>query len=116
MSRHWSDIATMSVNEGFSDERLDFSLLAKVVNFKKTYFPTGWANYDTASPGTMCIVPRTVLANELRDDYKQMGEMFLEKPLSFDEIAERLQALEYRINARNQSRGPEEQSKASEAI
>jgi hypothetical protein len=99
MSRHWSDIAVMSTDETFSTEKLDLALLAEVVKFKKIYFASTWANYDSAFPATMKLVPNDALHELLRQDYKAMREMFVDEPLSFDEITERLKVLEDRINA-----------------
>jgi len=99
MSRHWSDIAVMSTDETFATERLDLTLLSDVVKFKKIYFASSWANYDLAFPGTMKLVPNEALHKLLREDYKAMREMFVDEPLSFDEIVERLKVLEARINA-----------------
>ncbi len=99
MSRHWSDIAVISTDQKFTDARLDFQLLEKVVEFKKVYFASNWANYDSACPGTLRIVPNTALAKQLSDDYKRMEEMFFGQPLSYDAMIERLQVLEKRINA-----------------
>jgi hypothetical protein len=70
-----------------------------VIRFKKIYFAANWAHYDTAIPGTLRIVPNESLAAILRKDYQQMQEMFLSKPLTFDEILARLEVLQQRINA-----------------
>jgi hypothetical protein len=61
MSRHWSDIAVMSTDEMFATEKLDLTLLPEVVKFKKIYFASIWANYDSAFPGTMKLVPNEAL-------------------------------------------------------
>ncbi len=99
MARHWSDVAVMSTAERFKDEKLSLDLLIRVIRFKKIYFAANWAHYDTAMPGTLRIVPNHSLAGILRKDYQQMQEMFPSKPLTFDEILARLEALQQRINA-----------------
>src|SRR6266481_7422899 len=99
MARHWSDVAVMSTAARFADEKLSLDLLAQVIRFKKIYFAANWAQYDTAVPGTLRIVPNDALQAILRKDYQQMEEMFPSKPLSFDEILARLEALQKRINA-----------------
>jgi hypothetical protein len=98
-ARHWSDVAVMSTAEQFADEKLSLDLLAQVIRFKKIYFAANWAQYDTAVPETLRIVPNEALQPILRKDYQQMEEMFPSKPLSFDEILARLEALQKRINA-----------------
>ena len=99
MARHWSDVAVMSTAERFKDDKLSLDLLAQVIRFKKIYFAANWAHYDTAVPGTLRIVPNETLQAILRKDYQQMEEMFPSKPLTFDELLTRLEALQQRINA-----------------
>jgi hypothetical protein len=99
MARHWSDVAVMSTVERFKDHKLSLDLLSQVIRFKKIYFAANWAHYDTAIPGTLRIMPNESLAAILRKDYQQMQEMFLSKPLTFDEILARLEVLQQRINA-----------------
>ena len=99
MARHWSDVAVMSTADRFADGKLSLDLLAQVIRFKKIYFAANWAQYDTAVPGTLRIVPNGALQAILRKDYQQMEEMFPSKPLSFDEILATLDALQKRINA-----------------
>jgi hypothetical protein len=103
MARHWSDVAAMSTAERFQDEKLSLDLLSQVIRFKQIYFAANWAHYETAVPGTLRIVPHGALQAILRKDYQQMEEMFPTKPLTFDEILERLEALQKRINALSES-------------
>jgi hypothetical protein len=99
MARHWSDVAVMSTAKRFKDENLSRDLLAQVIRFKKVYFAANWAHYDTAVPGTLRIVPSADLQAILRKDYREMQEMFPSRPLTFDEILTRLEALQQRVNA-----------------
>lgn len=99
MARHWSDVAVMSTAGRFKDENLSLDLLSKVITFKQVYFGANWAHYDIAIPGTLNIVPNGPLQEKLRRDYRQMEEIFPAKPLSFDEILARLEALQHRLNA-----------------
>jgi hypothetical protein len=99
MSRHWSDVAIMSTGSRFTDEKLSLDLLRQVIEFKKIYFPAAWAQYEKAVPGTLSIVPNQALEKVLRDDYKQMSEMFWGTPVLFDEILGQLRKLEERINS-----------------
>ncbi len=99
MSRHWSDVAVMSTASRFADDRVSLDLLTTVVAFKKVYFAANWAHYETAVPGTLNIVPNESLQKVLRNDYKQMEEMFPTNRLHFDEILARLKTLQSRINA-----------------
>ena len=100
MSRHWSDVAAMSTADRFADAKLSLPLLHEVIRFKQIYFAAGWAHYDTAVPGTLRIVPHAELAKILRSDYVQMKEMFPAEARSFDDVLQRLEDLEARLNAR----------------
>ena len=51
-----------------------------------------------AKPGTFRLVPRAERLPELRRDYQLMRDMYLTKPVSFDDILSILSNLEHRIN------------------
>jgi hypothetical protein len=99
MSRHWSDVAIMSVSDRFVTEKLSLDLLRTVIRFKQIYFAANWAKYENAVPGTIRIAPNEQLRKVLRDDYAQMKEMLPVDALTFDQILEKLDALEIRLNA-----------------
>jgi hypothetical protein len=98
MSRHWSDVAVMSVSDRFVNEKLSLDLLRTVIRFKQIYFAANWANYENAVPRTIRIVPNERLRKVSRDDYIQMKEMLPVDALTFDQIFEKLDALESRLN------------------
>ena len=50
-------------------------------------------------PGTIRIAPNEQLRKVLRDDYIQMKEVLPVDALTFDQILERLGALEKRLNS-----------------
>ena len=54
---------------------------------------------ETARAGTIRIAPNEQLRKVLRDDYAQMKEMLPVDALTFDQILEKLDALEIRLNA-----------------
>jgi hypothetical protein len=78
----------------------ELELLETVVPHKARFFPSGWANYDTARAGTLRLVPREASLSVLSADYEKMKP----KPMIFNDappfttIIERLQILERRIN------------------
>ena len=43
----------------------DIDLLDKVVEFKKKFYPRGWARYDLAKKGTLKLVPDQYRIEEL---------------------------------------------------
>ena len=99
MSRHWSDIAVISISDRFANDKLSLDLLKTVIRFKQIYSAANWAKYETAVPGTIRIVPTEALRKVLREGYAQMKEMLPVDALTFDQILERLVVLEKRLNA-----------------
>ena len=76
--------------------RLD--LLERLVKHKRLFFASAWASYDTARPGVFHLVPADHRVANLRSDYKEMKAMIFGAYPEWDEIIERLTALERRIN------------------
>ena len=89
----------MSASDRFVNEKLSLDLLETVIHFKQIYFAANWAKYENAVPGTIRIAPNEQLRKVLRDDYAQMKEMLPVDALTFDQILEKLDALEIRLNA-----------------
>lgn len=73
-------------------------LRARVVEHKRVFFPSGWARYDTAVPGTIRLVPPAYRLAALADDYRAMQEMFFGTVRPWSEIVKRLRTLEATIN------------------
>ena len=64
------------------------------------FFPSAWAQYETAKPGTLRLVPAEERVRALRSDYVKMQPMFFTRPPSFEDVIERLRQLEGLINDR----------------
>jgi hypothetical protein len=77
----------------------DITLLAQVVRHKETFYPSAWARYDFAQPGTLHLVPTERRMGTLERDYRNMGLMIFGEPPPFDLIMETLVALEKEINS-----------------
>jgi hypothetical protein len=92
-------VIVLSVSDRFVTEKLSLDLLRTVIRFKQIYFAANWAKYENAVPGTIRIAPNEQLRRVLRDDYAQMKEMLPVDALTFDQILEKLGALEIRLNA-----------------
>ena len=97
-SRHYYDLAIMATSNVKDDALKDLELLERVVEFKKKFYPVGWANYDSAKVGTLKLIPPEYRIKELEEDYKAMGNMIFDKHLEFEEIIEILTKLENEIN------------------
>lgn len=98
-SRHYYDLATMSISSVKDDALKDLELLERVVEFKKKFYPVSWANYDSAKIGTLKLIPPEYRIKELEEDYKAMGSMIFDKYLEFEQIIEILIKLEDEINS-----------------
>lgn len=97
-SRHYYDVAMMAQEPIRSEVLSDMALLAQVVRHKETFYPSGWARYDLARPGSLRLVPREDRLAALERDYRNMRVMIFGEPLSFKSILETLAALELNIN------------------
>lgn len=97
-ARHYYDLAMMARSGVKAKAFARLDLLEAVVQFKQRFYPAAWANYEEAKVGTLKLLPPEFRYAELRKDYTAMQNMIFEKHLSFEEIFETLEALEYEIN------------------
>jgi len=78
--------------------RLD--LLADVALHKSRYFASSWASYDTATPGTLKLVPPPHRWAAVGEDYAQMRPMFMKEPPPFGDLMQQLTQAEQVLNQR----------------
>ena len=98
LSRHYADTAALA-NYPKAIKAIDHHILRdRVVSWKNLFFHDSSANYIQAKPGTFHLVPRAERLPELRRDYQLMRDMYLNEPVSFDDILNTLSNLERRIN------------------
>lgn len=98
-SRHYYDMYKLA-NSAVKDAALaDVVLLQDVVAFKQRFYPSRWARYEDAKPGTFKLTPSTERVGELRRDYRDMAIMVFGDVPAFDEIMDALRHLEDEINA-----------------
>jgi hypothetical protein len=98
LSRDCYDVVCMAAHVSGKRALADLSLLDRVVEHKRTYFHSNWANYEDAKPGTLRLVPPESRLGALKTDYQAMQEMFFETPPGFDELLSELAKLEKGIN------------------
>ena len=101
-SRHYYDLAMLAKGNVRKEALADMKLLADVVKHKETFYPSGWAQYELARPGSLRLVPSDSKKEALERDYGRMGVMIFGKPPAFGEIIETLGKLETEINSRKQ--------------
>ncbi len=97
-ARHHADFAALWRHEPAKAARGRFDLLERVRVHKSRFFSSGWANYATAVPGSLRLVPPAYRIEALRADYDAMRQMFLNEPLTFEEILAILNEAEVELN------------------
>ncbi|OXE34995.1 MAG: hypothetical protein CGW95_16575 [Phenylobacterium zucineum] len=98
MSRHYYDTAMLAA-KGVDDVAMEApALLKRVVLNKSLMFADKKASYDTATVGSLRLLPTEELRERLRADYTNMAEMFMSTPPSFDALMTAIGALEARLN------------------
>ena len=97
-SRHYYDMYMMANSKVKETALSNLQILDDVVDFKKRFYPRGWANYDLAKPGTMKLIPEDYILDNLRKDYISMANMIFGDLPPFDEIISVIRKLEKEIN------------------
>ena len=98
MSRHYYDLYQLAGQEIGQRALERGDLLARVVAHKSLFFASAWANYETAVPGSLHLVPQEGQAVFLRADYARMREMIFGEAPAWEQIMHGLRELEAQIN------------------
>ena len=98
MSRHYYDISAMADSPIYKRALENISLLKTVAEHKALFFKANWAHYEEATPAGLRLLPREDQMSALKNDYRQMQQMFFEEPPAFDQIIEKLRSIEKEIN------------------
>lgn len=99
-SRHYYDLAMMAQSKVKKAALQDLDLLETVVAFKQQFYPSAWANYESAKVGSLKLVPAQERIMELSKDYDAMRSMIFGRFPPLDEIITILQSIEAEINER----------------
>ena len=97
-SRHYADLATLSVHPLGSGAVHQREICERVVRWKSRFFGSKWARYELAEPGTFRLIPPSTRLAALSRDYEAMRDMYLSPPPPFDAVLDVLTDLERRIN------------------
>lgn len=76
----------------------DLAMLEDVRAFKDLYYHATWARYDLAKPGSLVVIPGQEMLRELAIDYRNMRQMFLSDPPSFDWVVDQLSSFGAAVN------------------
>ena len=98
MSRHYYDISAMADSPIYKRALENIALLKTVAEHKALFFKANWAHYEEATPSGLRLLPREDQMSALKNDYRQMQQMFFEEPPTFDQIIEKLRGIEKEIN------------------
>ena len=98
-SRHYYDLYKIGYSDFLESALQRTDLLNQVVEFKKTFYPCGWARYDLAVLGSIELMPTDENIDFLKDDYKKMQGMIFGDYPSWDDILSFLNKLQAKINS-----------------
>ena len=98
-SRHYYDLYCMAHKGVMKKALLQKDLLTQVADFKQTFYPRKWAQYELARIGTLKLFPAAHSIANLRSDYMRMQSMIYGDSPDFDEMMQYIKKLEEQINA-----------------
>ena len=98
-SRHYYDLALLAKSPIKAKALAKLEILANVVEFKKKFYPRGWANYDLAKPGSFKLIPESHVLESVKKDYREMRNMIYGTYYDYSEIHSTLKELEDDINS-----------------
>ncbi|MFT5421975.1 MAG: putative nucleotidyltransferase component of viral defense system [Candidatus Endobugula sp.] len=97
-ARHYYDVYQL-VETGLYQQAIEqYDLLADVVAFKQTFYPSVWANYQHATLAGLVLQPSLHHIETLRKDYVAMQEMLFGDKPSFNRILNTLIRLEDEVH------------------
>jgi hypothetical protein len=101
-SRHYFDFQKLLQSDIRNKAINDSELLKLVVEHKKIYFRSGWANYDAAKKGSLRLIPNEKLLIELEKDFNKMQEMFYGKKSTWEQIIDEISMFENEYNKQDE--------------
>lgn len=98
-ARHLYDVYCMGHSEIKEKAFERKGLLDKDIVFKQKFYYSKGAHYETATLGTIDLIPRDSIIPELKKDYRSMENMIYGDVPTFDEIIDYLHELQDEIHA-----------------
>lgn len=99
-SRHYYDLHQLALSPIRNRALQQMGLLRDVVQFKQHFYPSSWARYDLAIPGSFRLLPTSgPQAAALKKDYEDMAVMVFGDRPRFDSLLTVLGQLEADINS-----------------
>ncbi len=97
-ARHYADFAALWRHAPAQAARSRLDLLERVRLHKSRFFSSGWANYATAVPGSLRLVPPLARIESLRADYEAMQQMFMGERIPFETVLAILEEAQSTLN------------------
>lgn len=98
-SRHYYDLCCLA-NSAIKAKALSrIDILKNVVETKMRFYPSGWARYEQAMPGSIELLPAQWRMPELEADYASMREMLYGDIPDIEEMMSMLKELQEEINS-----------------
>ena len=97
-ARHYADFEALWRHPSRAEALARLDLLEDVVRHKSRFFASAWTHYETARPGTFRLVPPPARHAALAWDYATMAPMFIDVPIGFDVMLQRLGTAEQQLN------------------
>ena len=97
-SRHYYDLHKLASSRVRDAALENLPLLQDVASFKRRFYLSAWASYETARPGSLKLIPSAEHLTTLQKDYGDMTMMIFGDAPAFHLIVDSLQQLEDQIN------------------
>lgn len=97
-ARHYYDLVCIANSQYKGKALQSLELLEKVVRFKQKFYPRKWAKYEEATVKKIRLMPDEYRLKEIKEDYKNMTEMFFGEYPSFEELMDSVLELEKEIH------------------
>lgn len=99
-SRHYYDLYKLAVSPIRALALAQIGLLQDVVGFKQRFYPSAWARYELAVPGTFRLLPDPKSRlDDLDRDYQEMQVMIFAASPNLGSVLDELGKLETEINS-----------------
>ena len=98
ISRHYYDFFCL-LNSNVKDQAVaKQELLERVAVHKSIYFPSAWANYETARKGSLKLSPPQRIVAELKRDFGLMKDMFFGPVPDWNDVLNAIEKFEADFN------------------
>lgn len=97
-SRHFYDVYKMLETDIKEKSFNNMTLLQAVIEFKKKFYASNWANYDEIMIGKLQLIPSSKGLEVFSTDYESMKNMLFGEKISFDTIISVIKEYEQLFN------------------